>query len=139
MSALRGWGTIGIKCKDNMAIIEIEHLQIAIPLASEERARAFYSGVLGFREIAKPAEMAKRKSLWFVAGKVNLHLGIEVDFHPAKRAHPAFIVEGLDGILAVLAREGASAKQDTSFQGYRRFHVFDPFGNRLELMERERA
>lgn len=120
-----------------MAILEIEHVQIAIPIASEQRARAFYCGILGFREIAKPAEMAERKSLWFAAGKVKLHLGIEADFHPAKRAHPAFIVEGLNAILAACERDGVSAKQDNSFQGFRRFHVFDPFGNRLELMERE--
>ena len=120
-----------------MAILEIEHVQIAIPIASEQRARAFYCGILGFREIAKPVEMAERKSLWFATGKVKLHLGIEVDFHPAKRAHPAFIVEGLNAILAACEREGVSVKQDTSFEGFRRFHVFDPFGNRLELMERE--
>src|SRR5436309_2540715 len=108
-----------------MSIVGIEHVQIAIPIASEQRARAFYCGVLGFEEIAKPAEMVERKSLWFVSGKVNLHLGIEVDFHPAKRAHPAFIVQGLDVILASCKREGISVKQDTSFQRFRRFHVYD--------------
>src|SRR5216683_3941776 len=72
-------------------ILSLEHVQIAIPIASEDRARAFYSGILGFAEIAKPPQMAERKSIWFVAGAVNLHLGIELDFHPAKRAHPAFI------------------------------------------------
>lgn len=118
-----------------MPIVDIQHVQVAIPIASEQRARAFYSGILGFREIAKPAEMAERKSLWFVSGKVNLHLGVEIDFHPAKRAHPAFIVEGLDTILAACERDGISVRSDTSFQGFRRFHVFDPFGNRLELME----
>jgi len=120
-----------------MGIIDIEHVQIAVPVASEQQARAFYCGILGFEEITKPAEMAERKSLWFTTGKVNLHLGIEADFHPAKRAHPAFIVVGLDAILVAFEREGIDVKPDTSFQGYRRFHVFDPFGNRLELMERE--
>lgn len=118
-----------------MSILSIEHVQIAIPIASEQRARAFYSGILGFEEIAKPPKMAGRNSLWFVAGNVNLHLGIEVDFHPAKRAHPAFIVDGLDAILAACERHGITVKPDTSFQRFRRFHVFDPFGNRLELME----
>lgn len=122
--------------KGKMGIVDIQHVQMAIPIASEERARAFYCGILGFAEIAKPVEMAERKSLWFVAGKVNLHLGIEVDFHAAKRAHPAFIVEGLDAILEACELGGITVKPDTSFQGYRRFHVFDPFGNRLELMER---
>jgi catechol 2,3-dioxygenase-like lactoylglutathione lyase family enzyme len=121
-----------------MKILGIEHVQIAIPLDSQERARAFYSGILGFSEIQKPASMAERKSIWFVAGSVNLHLGIEADFHPAKRAHPAFIVEGLDDILAAFERTGVTVKPDVSFDGFRRLHVFDPFGNRLELMERAR-
>lgn len=119
-----------------MPILSIDHVQIAIPVASEDRARTFYSGILGFSEVAKPAEMAERKSIWFVAGGVNLHLGLEPDFHPAKRAHPAFVVNGLDAILAACESAGISAKPDTSFNGLRRVHVFDPFGNRLELMER---
>src|SRR6266852_2107177 len=113
-----------------MPILSIDHVQIAIPAASEDRARAFYSGILGF------TEMAERKSIWFVAGGANLHLGIEPDFHPAKRAHPAFVVKGLDAILAACERAGISIKPDTSFNSFRRVHVFDPFGNRLELMER---
>jgi catechol 2,3-dioxygenase-like lactoylglutathione lyase family enzyme len=119
-----------------MPILSIDHVQIAIPVASEDRARAFYSGILGFTEVPKPPEMAGRKSIWFVAGGVNLHLGLESDFHPAKRAHPAFVVTGLDAILAACERAGLPAKPDTSFNGLRRVHVFDPFGNRLELMER---
>ena len=119
-----------------MPIVTIDHVQIAIPVASESRARAFYSGILGFTEIPKPPEMAERKSIWFVAGTVNLHLGIELDFTPAKRAHPAFLVENLDTILAACERAGIATKPDTSFNGYRRVHVFDPFGNRLELVER---
>ncbi len=83
-----------------MPILSLDHVQIAIPIASESRARAFYSGILGFTEIAKLPQMAERKSIWFVAGAVNLHLGIELDFTPAKRAHPAFVVQGLNAILA---------------------------------------
>jgi len=122
-----------------MPILSIDHVQIAIPAASEDRARAFYSGILGFAEVAKPPQMAERKSIWLVTGLVNLHLGIEPDFTPAKRAHPAFVVEGLDKILAACDRAGISSKPDTSFSGFRRVHVFDPFGNRLELMERAKA
>ena len=122
-----------------MPILSIDHVQIAIPAASEDRARAFYSGILGFAEVAKPPQMAERKSIWLVTGLVNLHLGIEPDFTPAKRAHPAFVVEGLDKILAACDRAGISSKPDTSFNGFRRVHVFDPFGNRLELMERAKA
>ena len=122
-----------------MPILRLDHVQIAIPVASEDRARAFYSGTLGFIEIEKPPQMAERKSIWFVADAVNLHLGIERDFHPAKRAHPAFVVDGLDAILAACERDGLTTKPDTSFNGFRRVHVFDPFGNRLELMERSVA
>lgn len=119
-----------------MRILGIEHVQIAIPVGSQDPARAFYGGILGFSEIQKPASMAERKSIWFVAGTVNLHLGIEADFHPAKRAHPAFIVEGLDEILAACEAASITVKPDVSFDGFRRVHLFDPFGNRLELMEK---
>jgi catechol 2,3-dioxygenase-like lactoylglutathione lyase family enzyme len=122
-----------------MPILNIDHVQVAIPVASEDRARAFYSGILGFTEVAKPAEMAERRSIWFTAGAVNLHLGIEPGFQPAKRAHPAFVVKGLDAILVACERAGLTAKPDTPFNGFRRVHVFDPFGNRLELMERSVA
>ena len=118
-----------------MPIFSIDHVQVAIPVASESRARAFYSGILGFTEIDKPPQMAERKSIWFVAGAVNLHLGIEPDFTPAKRAHPAFVVADLDEILVACERASITAKPDTPFNNFRRVHVFDPFGNRLELME----
>ena len=119
-----------------MPILSIHHVQITIPLGGEGRARAFYSGILGFTEIEKPPEMAGRKSIWFLAGAVNLHLGIEPDFVPAKRAHPAFVVQDLDNIITACDRNGINNKPDTSFNGFRRVHVFDPFGNRLELMQR---
>src|SRR5580765_4322815 len=102
-----------------MPILGLDHVQIAIPIASESRARAFYSSILGFTEIEKPPQMAERKSIWFAAGAVNLHLGIELDFTPAKRAHPALVVEGLDAILADCERAGIVAKPDTSFNGFR--------------------
>ena len=118
-----------------MPILDLDHVQVAIPVGGESRARAFYSGILGFTEVEKPPQMAERKSIWFVAGAVNLHLGIEPDFTPAKRAHPAFVVADLDEILTACDRAGITAKPDTSFSNFRRVHVFDPFGDRLELME----
>jgi len=120
-----------------MPILSLDHVQVAIPVGGENRAREFYTGILGFTEIEKPAPMASRNSIWFAAGAVNLHLGIEPEFHPAKRAHPAFIVDDLDEILAACERTGLTTKPDTSFSGFRRVHVLDPFGNRLELMQRE--
>lgn len=121
-----------------MAILSIEHVQIAIPVGGEDRARAFYTGILGFVEVDKPAAMAKRNSIWFTAGSVSLHLGLEPDFHAAKRAHPALVVHGMDQILTACEREGVTVKPDVSFNGFRRVHIFDPFGNRLELMEPSR-
>jgi catechol 2,3-dioxygenase-like lactoylglutathione lyase family enzyme len=120
-----------------MAILSLDHVQVAIPVGGEIRAREFYTGILGFTEIEKPASMTGRNSIWFAAGAVNLHLGIEPEFHPAKRAHPAFVVADLDDILSACERAGLGTKPDTSFNGFRRVHVLDPFGNRLELMERE--
>ena len=118
-----------------MPILDLDHVQVAIPVGGESRARAFYSGILGFTEVEKPPQMAERKSIWFVAGAVNLHLGIEPDFIPARRAHPAFVVADLDEILVACDRAGITAKPDTSFNNFRRVHVFDRFGNRVELME----
>jgi catechol 2,3-dioxygenase-like lactoylglutathione lyase family enzyme len=122
-----------------MSILSLDHVQLAIPVGGEDRAREFYTGILGLSEVEKPAPMAGRNSIWFAAGTANVHLGIEPDFHPAKRAHPALVVEGLDGILALCERAGLPTRPDTSFYGFRRVHVFDPFGNRLELMERAKA
>jgi catechol 2,3-dioxygenase-like lactoylglutathione lyase family enzyme len=120
-----------------MPVLGLDHVQVAIPIGGETQAREFYSGILGFTEIEKPAAMAERKSIWFIAGPANLHLGIEPDFHPAKRAHPAFVVDTLDEIIAACDRAGLSTRPDTSCNGFRRIHVSDPFGNRLELMQRE--
>jgi len=118
-----------------MPILSLDHVQIAIPVGGETRARDFYSGILGLTEIAKPASMAGRNSIWFAAGSVNLHLGIEEDFHPAKRAHPALVVDNLDDVVAACESAGLATRPDTSFNNFRRVHIFDPFGNRLELME----
>jgi catechol 2,3-dioxygenase-like lactoylglutathione lyase family enzyme len=119
-----------------MPILSLDHVQLAIPVGGEDRAREFYSGILGLSEIEKPSALAGRNSIWFAAGPVNLHLGVEPEFHPAKRAHPALVVEGLDEILLSCERAGLPTRLAASFRGFRRVHVFDPFGNRLELMER---
>ena len=118
-----------------MPVLGLDHVQVAIPVGGEERAREFYGGILRFSEVEKPAAMAGRKSIWFVAGAVNLHLGIDAEFRPAKRAHPAFVVDNLDEIVTACEGAGLATKPDVSFSDFRRVHVFDPFGNRLELME----
>jgi catechol 2,3-dioxygenase-like lactoylglutathione lyase family enzyme len=120
-----------------MPILSLDHVQVAIPAGGEEAARSFYVGILGFTEQTKPAAMAGRNSIWFMAGPVNLHLGIEADsdFHAARRAHPALVVDNLDEIVAACQLVGLPTRVDTPIANFRRTHVFDPFGNRIELME----
>jgi len=113
----------------------IDHVQLAMPKGSEDRARSFYRDVLGMREIPKPEPLAKRGGCWFTSGEAQVHLGIEEDFRPANKAHPALVVEGLDEILAKCEKAGLAKKPDAEIDGRRRVHVFDPFGNRLELIE----
>ena len=120
-----------------MKILSIDHVQIAMPAGEEDEACLFYVGQLGFTEIPKPPELAKRGGAWFQAGNVQLHLGVEAEFRPARKAHPAFLVEDLDSLL--LNVQEAGYETDTSqppLDGYKRAHVFDPFGNRIELMEK---
>jgi catechol 2,3-dioxygenase-like lactoylglutathione lyase family enzyme len=120
-----------------MPILSLDHVQVAIPAGGEEAARSFYIGILGFTEQEKPAAMAGRQSIWLIAGPVNLHLGIEADsdFHAARRAHPALTVDNLDEIVAACQLVGLPTRADTPVANFRRTHVFDPFGNRIELME----
>ena len=102
-------------------------------------ARAFYMELLGFTEIPKPPDLAKRGGAWFEASAVQLHLGVEADFRPARKAHPAFLVDELDALIVRVQEAGYET--DTSqppLDGYKRAHVFDPFGNRIELMEKLR-
>jgi catechol 2,3-dioxygenase-like lactoylglutathione lyase family enzyme len=120
-----------------MKILAIDHVQIAMPPGGEEKARAFYIELLGFTELPKPPELAKRGGAWFQSGNVQLHLGVEADFRPARKAHPAFIVNDLDSLIASVQNGGYET--DTSqppLDGYKRAHVFDPFGNRIELLEK---
>jgi catechol 2,3-dioxygenase-like lactoylglutathione lyase family enzyme len=105
------------------------HVQLAMPPGAEERARAFYGGALGMREVAKPAALAARGGAWFRAGELELHLGVERDFRPARQAHPGIVVDDLDGLAARLRAAGAD------LPGHRRFYVDDCFGNRLEFLQ----
>jgi catechol 2,3-dioxygenase-like lactoylglutathione lyase family enzyme len=120
-----------------MKIKAIDHVQLAMPPGGEALARSFYAGILGLTEIPKPAELAKRGGAWFAQGAVKIHLGVEPEFRPAKKAHPALVVEGLGEIVARCEGFGSRVAADVSFDGYKRAHVEDPFGNRIELMERE--
>ncbi len=92
---------------------------------------------LGFTEIPKPPELAKRGGAWFQAGSVLLHLGVEAEFRPARKAHPAFLVDDLDSLITRVQHAGYETDiSQPPLDGYKRAHVFDPFGNRIELMEK---
>jgi len=106
-----------------------------MPEGGEERAREFYQQALGIPEVPKPPYLAKRGGCWFEREELKIHLGAERDFHPAKKAHPALLVEGLRELAADLRARGYEVQPDTRLEGYVRFYVHDPFGNRIELME----
>jgi len=114
--------------------LAIDHVQLAMPAAQEANARAFFAGVLGMTEIPKPAELAKRGGCWFQSGAVQIHLGVEADFRPAKKAHPALRCKNYDVLLASLAAAGVSTEGANDIPGVRRCHIHDPFGNRIELV-----
>ena len=118
------------------AVVALDHLQLAMPAGREAEARAFYRDILGLPELTKPANLAVRGGAWFQLGTQQLHLGVEGDFHPAKKAHPAFLVRDLSGLRARLAQAGFKPYEDEPLSGYDRCYVADPFGNRLELMEK---
>lgn len=121
----------------NMTIISINHVQIAMPEGEEDSARAFYMNILGFTETPKPPALLKRGGAWFKSGDTQLHLGVEKDFRPARKAHPAFIVDDLEAILGKIQQSGYEwDESQPPLDGYKRAHIYDPFGNRIELMER---
>ncbi|MEU9961856.1 VOC family protein [Streptomyces sp. NPDC050982] len=113
----------------------VDHVQLAAPPGSEDALRAYYTDVLGMTEIPKPPALAARGGCWFRAGAVQLHLGIEPDFRPAKKAHPGLRVTGIEAYAARLAACGAAVTWDDSLPGHRRFYSEDPVGNRLEFLE----
>jgi catechol 2,3-dioxygenase-like lactoylglutathione lyase family enzyme len=119
-----------------MRIVAIDHVQPAMPVGEEEQARAFYNGLLGLIEVTKPAELAKRGGAWVGVGSVKVQLGIESEFVAARKAHPAFLVEGLGRLIQVLKRRGRSVTHDVPLEGYDRVYVTDVFGNRIEFLER---
>jgi len=107
-----------------------------MPPGREAEARAFYQGILGIPERAKPLALAGRGGCWFERGALKVHLGVEADFRPARKAHPAFVVDDLAALLAAIAAAGHRTVDEAPSCGYRRAYAEDPFGNRIELMER---
>jgi catechol 2,3-dioxygenase-like lactoylglutathione lyase family enzyme len=113
----------------------IHHVQLAMPAGMEAEAEAFYAGVLGLIRVPKPAALAGRGGCWFRGEAVEVHLGVEEGFLPARKAHPAFLVHGLDGLRRRLAEAGAPVEDEPPLEGWSRCHTADPFGNRIELIE----
>ena len=105
-----------------------------MPSDMEDQARAFYSGLLGMTEIEKPAELKKRGGCWFSSGPVQIHLGVEPDFRPARKAHPALRCRDYVDLIARLKNAAVEIKDDQAIPGVQRCHIFDPFGNRIELI-----
>jgi len=122
-----------------VAVLALDHVQLAMPAGGEASARAFYADLLGLPEVPKPAALAARGGCWFESSTVKLHLGVEHDFRPARKAHPAFRVTGLDELAERLAAAGHAPRWDDGMPGYRRCYVDDPFGNRIELLEKAQS
>lgn len=112
-------------------------MQLAIPAGSEDECRVFYVGVLGMVEIPKPPVLAARGGLWVRADTLEIHLGVEADFRPARKAHPGIRVTDLDGLAKHLADCGVDVTWDDNFPGHRRFYSHDNSGNRLEFIQRD--
>lgn len=116
-------------------VVGVHHVQLACPAGSEERSRWFYGAVLGLAEVPKPPSLAARGGAWFRGPGVELHLGVEDGFRPARKAHPGLLVSDLSGLATRLESYGCEVRWDADFPGYRRCYVDDPHGNRLELLE----
>ncbi|HMQ51252.1 MAG TPA: VOC family protein [Anaerolineae bacterium] len=119
-----------------MKLLGLDHVQLAMPAGQESKARQFYGGLLGLREIAKPEALAIRGGCWFEGPGIQLHLGVQdKDFVPAKKAHPALLVDDLEDCRSRLIAAGVPVVPDDSVPGLRRFYAGDPFGNRLEFIQ----
>ena len=113
----------------------LHHVQLALPPGGEDACRAFYVGVLGMTEVEKPPVLAARGGLWVRADRLELHLGVEADFRPQRKAHPGILVEDLDAVAGRLASHGRPVTWDDDFPGMRRFYTEDDHGNRLEFLQ----
>lgn len=123
------------KSQNTFSFTRIDHVQLAMPIGMEETARGFFVGMLRFEEIAKPEILAKRGGAWFKSGPVAIHLGVDPDFRPAKKAHPALRCANYEALLDRLSQLGVSViHDDIPFEGCRHCYIADPFGNRIEII-----
>lgn len=119
-------------------LLPIHHVQLAIPRDGEQQCRAFWRDVLGMHELDKPPVLAARGGCWFRGGDLEVHLGVEEPFAPARKAHPGLLVEGLPALGRRLEQAGYPVTWDDEFPGHDRFYSADPFGNRLEFLQPRR-
>mgnify|MGYP000005847700 CR=1 FL=1 len=120
----------------SIQVTALDHIQLAMPAGREDEARRFYGGLLGLREVSKPAPLVSRGGVWFAgAGAIAVHLGVEQDFQPARKAHPCFRVADLEAARSAFAAAGVAIIPDDALPGVRRFYVQDPFGNRIEILQ----
>jgi catechol 2,3-dioxygenase-like lactoylglutathione lyase family enzyme/uncharacterized damage-inducible protein DinB len=119
-----------------LTIIGLDHVQLAMPAGQEDSARRFYIGPLGFREVPKPDHLASGGGAWVENDGTKVHLGVDPEFRPAKKAHPAFLVTDLEQVVAILRQAGCPVVAGEPLEGYSHVYAEDPFGNRLELMQR---
>ena len=120
-------------------IVGLDHVQVAGPPGCEDDARRFYGELLGLEEVPKPEVLRARGGVWFRAGDHALHVGVADDFHAATKAHPALrvdTVEELENLAARLRDHGLEVEwaDPAEIPGTTRFHVHDPWGNRVELV-----
>jgi catechol 2,3-dioxygenase-like lactoylglutathione lyase family enzyme len=113
----------------------LDHIQLAIPTGGENAARDFWVRLFGMTEVPKPDALAGRGGLWVTRGAVNLHLGVETPFAPARKAHPCLAIDDIDALAAALVAAQHPFAWDGNIPGIRRLFVSDPFGNRVEVMQ----
>ena len=117
-----------------MPKLSLDHIQLAMPPQKEDLARSFFAGILEMIEEEKPFPLSERGGVWFRSGSTIVHLGVEEDFRPQRKAHPAYIVDDLDALASRLQAESYEVKWDDALPGRRRFYTADPFGNRIEFL-----
>lgn len=118
-----------------MTLIGLDHVQVACPPGGEDAAEAFYAGLLGLTRVPKSEPLASRGGCWFRGDGFELHVGVDDDFRPARKAHPALLARDLDDLVATLGAAGHPVRWSDELPGTKRCSVDDPFGNRLELIE----
>lgn len=117
-----------------MTIAGLHHVQLAMPRGRDDEATEFYEGLLGIPRVAKPPHLERRGGCWFESASARVHLGVEDNFRPARKAHPALLVSDLEALRERLETAGVGVVDDEPLPGFDRFYAFDPFGNRLEFL-----